>query len=296
MNNEVKQNSLRAWILAARPKTLTGACIPVMVATALAWSDGNIHWAAAVACLLFAVLMQIAANMINDLIDFLKGSDRADRLGPERACAQGWITPKAMRWGIVVVLVLAAAVGLSLLRFGNFWVLMSIGAACIVFAFLYTTLLSYLGLGDLLVLVFFGLVPVTATYYVESGHITTDAVLAAFICGILIDTLLVINNYRDRDTDRRDGKRTLIAMFGECFGRYFYLVLGLAAWALTLPFLAEGRTAACVFPMLYIPLHLKTWFEMVHIRQGKALNRILGKTSRNMFFFAVLLAGGLLVR
>ena len=105
---EVKRNSLRAWILAARPKTLTGAITPVMIGSALAYMDGHFQWLPALICCLFAGLMQIAANFINDLFDYLKGTDREDRLGPERACAQGWISPRAMRNGIIVTVLFAA--------------------------------------------------------------------------------------------------------------------------------------------------------------------------------------------
>lgn len=295
MNNRIKQNSCKAWLLAARPKTLSAASIPVVVASALAWSDGCFRMLPALTCLLFAWLMQIAANMINDLFDFLKGSDRSDRLGPERACAQGWISPKAMKKGIAVVLTLACMTGLTLLCFGEPLLLIGIGVACVVFAFLYTTLLSYQGMGDILVLVFFGLVPVMGTYYVEAGSVSGDAVLASFICGILIDTLLVLNNYRDRDTDRRDGKSTLVVRFGEPFGRYFYLLLGIVAWALCVIYLIEGRTWAFVMPTFYLFCHFSTWREMVRIREGKALNKILGKTSFNMLLFSLLLATGLMV-
>ena len=115
----VKTNSIKAWVLAARPKTLTGAAIPVMIGCALAYTYGHFNVAAAVLCFLFAFLMQIDANFINDLFDFLKGTDREDRLGPERACAQGWISPKAMKTGICVTTILAGITGLSLLNFGR---------------------------------------------------------------------------------------------------------------------------------------------------------------------------------
>ena len=291
----IKQNSIRAWILTVRPKTLTGACIPVLVASALAYSDDRLKWVPALVCLVFASLMQVAANLINDLFDYLKGSDRADRLGPERACAQGWISVKAMKCGIAVTVILACALGCLLLNFGNPYILVLIGVGCVIFAFLYTTLLSYCGLGDLLVWVFFGLVPVMGTYYVETGRVTMDAALCAVVCGALIDTLLVLNNYRDRDTDRRDGKHTLIVRWGERFGRYFYLGLGIFAWVLCLVFLWEGRIWACILPLLYLPMHFKTWREMVRIFQGRALNGILGKTSRNMLIFALLLAIGFII-
>ena len=123
------------WILAARPKTLAAALIPVTTATALAFAEGHGQWIPALLCCLFAALMQVAANFINDLFDFTRGSDRDDRLGPERACAQGWITPRAMKRGIAVVLILACAAGCCLLPFGG-WPLVGIGTACVVFAFL----------------------------------------------------------------------------------------------------------------------------------------------------------------
>ena len=292
---EVRKNSLEAWVLAMRPKTLTGAAIPVLVASALAWIDGRFCWLPAGLCLVFACLMQVAANFINDLFDYLKGSDRPDRLGPERACAQGWISPRAMRWGIAVVVVLACLDGLGLLAFGNPTLLVGIGLGCVVFAFLYTIVLSYCGMGDVLVLVFFGLVPVVGTYYVVTGQTTSEAWLAGVVCGLLIDTLLVVNNYRDRDTDRRDGKHTLVTIFGERFGRFFYLFLGIAAWLLCYGFWMEGERMAFLLPLLYVPVHIATWREMVNIGHGKALNRILGKTSRNMLLFGLLLVAGLLL-
>ena len=143
--NEIKQNSPYAWFLAARPKTLTGAIIPVLLGSALAFSDGQFKTAPALLCALFACGMQIAANFINDLFDFLKGTDRTDRLGPERACAQGWITPGAMKVGIGVIVILSCISGLGLLytSWGELphggWELIVLGVFCVIFAFLYTT-------------------------------------------------------------------------------------------------------------------------------------------------------------
>lgn len=317
---DVKTNSIKAWVLAARPKTLSAALIPVMVASALAIHAPQCSWKALVICALFASLMQIAANLINDLLDFLKGTDGTDRLGPERACAQGWITPRAMRIGIAVVLALALAVGSLILSLspalpswegslpleGGFeggWIMTLLGLACVVFAFLYTSWLSYAGLGDLLVLLFFGFVPCCGTYFAATGTLNGQAWLAGLICGVLIDTLLIINNYRDRDTDRLSGKKTLIATFGEPFGRYFYLACGLTAWLLTLGFNAQrsmvnGQWSIILyslFSITYLSLHLHTWRQMVRIRQGRELNHILGLTSRNMLIFGVLLTAALAI-
>ena len=293
----VKVNSLNAWFLAIRPKTLTGAVIPVMMGTSLALHDATVSWLPALGCLLFACAMQVAANFINDLYDFLKGSDRADRLGPERACAQGWITPEAMKAGIGVTLLLAAAAGLSVLwcvwshlPCGG-WELVVLGAICMLFAFLYTTLLSYKGWGDLLVLLFFGLVPVCGTYYVQGFTITTNLLMTGLMCGVSIDTLLVVNNYRDREQDAVSGKRTLIVRYGEPFGRYLYLGLGIACWLIALLMTLRGllSTDQLVWASSpYLLLHITTWCKMVRIRQGRKLNTILGETSRNMLLMGLL--------
>ena len=134
---EIKRNSWRAWLLAARPKTLAGAATPVLIGAALAYADGQFQWLPALVCFLFAGLMQIAANFINDLFDCLKGTDREDRLGPERACAQGWISPGAMKLGIIFTIIPACLIG-SILLFYAGWQLILVGLLCVIFAFFYT--------------------------------------------------------------------------------------------------------------------------------------------------------------
>lgn len=289
---EIRRNSPHAWLLAARPKTLTAAIIPVMIGTSLAIADGRFQWLPALICFLFAGLMQIAANFINDLFDFKKGTDREDRLGPERACSQGWISPQAMTRGIGLTVILACLVGSSLLFFAG-WELLLVGAACVLFAFFYTTgpyPLSYNGWGDVLVLVFFGFVPVGGTYYVQALSWTPQVTMGAIICGLLIDTLLVVNNYRDRDADAQSGKRTVVVRFGEPFGRYLYLILGVAASLICLIFVVQGHRSAIVPILVYLPLHYVTWRKMVKIGSGKKLNSILGETSRNMLLMGILLS------
>lgn len=296
---EIKLNSLRAWLLAARPKTLTAAVIPVLLGSALAFSNGEFKTTPALLCALFACGMQIAANFINDLFDYLKGSDRKDRLGPPRACAEGWITPGAMKLGIGIMLMVSCLAGLGLLFsvWGNLphggWELVVLGVVCVLFAFLYTTILSYRGWGDLLVLIFFGFVPVGGTYYVQAYSLNMDVVVLSLVSGLAIDTLLMVNNYRDREQDALSGKRTLVVRFGEAFGRNMYLALGIAAVLLCLWFVHSGSLTLIEFiwaPCVYFYLHALTWRKMVHIRSGKELNRILGETSRNMLFLGLLLA------
>ena len=278
---------LKAWFLAARPKTLSAALIPVAVATALAYANDAAQWEPALLCALFAMLMQVASNFINDLYDYKKGTDSAERLGPKRACAQGWISPTAMRNGIMITLILACSVGACLLFYGGWW-LIGLGASCVIFAFLYTTLMSYHGLGDLLVWVFFGFVPVLGTYYVQAGELHPDVWLLSAACGLCVDTLLVLNNYRDRETDRKTGKRTIVVLFGERFGSLAYLLQGIAAYICVAILSTHGNLWLAILPAFYLLPHYLTWRKMVQINNGPELNRILGFTSRNMLTFAIL--------
>lgn len=284
---------IKYWIYAARPKTLSAALIPVVCATALAAAEGRLAWRPALLCALFAALMQVAANFINDLYDFLRGTDRGDRLGPDRACAMGWISPREMKWGITLMLVVACSAGLCLLPFGGL-VLVGIGVACVVFAFLYTTLLSYVGCGDVLVWVFFGLVPVCGTYYVQAHTLTPAVWWLAAACGLVTDTLLVLNNYRDREQDAQSGKRTLVVALGERFGSLLYLLQGILGYVCVAMLGTQGHMWCAVLPLFYLLPHMLTWRKMVQIHHGRALNRILAYTSQNMLLFALLTAWALL--
>lgn len=305
MDTTIKTNSLKAWILAIRPKTLSGAAVPVLVGLALAWNhitgaQEHLTWLnngiPALLCLLFALLMQIDANLINDYYDCIKGTDREDRLGPKRACAEGWITLPAMKKGIAVTTTLSCLIGLPLVLFGGWW-LIAVGLACVVFAFLYTTQFSYWGLGDILVLVFFGLVPVSATYYLQLQPFQQlafgwESLWAGLIIGLVTDNLLIVNNFRDRDQDRLSGKITLIVRIGATSGQRLYLGLGIMAVLMCLAFVQSGNYLAALLPWLYLPMHIKSWQQMKKIGSGKALNSVLGSTARNILVFGLLLALG----
>lgn len=290
----IQTNSTKAWLLAARPKTLAGAATPVLLGCALAYSDGWFQVIPALLCFLFAFLMQIDANFINDFFDYLKGSDREDRLGPERACAQGWITLNAMKRGIALTTMTACLTGFFLLFYGGLEMI-PVGLLCVLFAFLYTAgpyPLAYHGWGDVLVILFFGFIPVGGTYYVMCHDWTWDVTIASLACGFIIDTLLMVNNYRDREQDAKSGKKTIVVRWGEKAGRWLYLWLGLAAAGFCLLFALTGHPWAALLPQLYILPHFLTWQKMVKIRKGKELNRILGETSRNMLLFGLLLTAG----
>jgi len=284
-------NTWRAWLLAARPKTLTGAAVPVMIGVALAYAHcGGLRVVPALLCLAFALIMQIDANLVNDYFDWRRGNDDEERLGPKRACAEGWVTPNAMMKAIAVVTAMACAVGLPLVAFGG-WQLVAVGALCVVFCFLYTTTLSYLGLGDVLVLVFFGFIPVVLTYWLSltnGGMIGWDVWMAALGCGLAIDTLLVVNNYRDIDGDRKAGKRTLIVWIGERNARVLYLLLGFTAWALMFIVLLQHLPVwICFISIIYLILHYQT-FTQLRTLKGRALNKVLGMTARNIFIYGLI--------
>ena len=297
MEEEVRLNSPRAWLLAARPKTLSGAAVPVMVALSMAWCDlsgTGFKVLPAILCLLFAFIMQIDANLVNDYFDYRKGTDDEQRLGPKRACAQGWVTLSAMRKAIALTTAAACAVGIPLVLYGGWW-MVAIGVLCVVFCFLYTTHLSYLGLGDVLVLLFFGIVPVGATYFLQTGRMTLEVFTASVACGLVIDTLLVVNNYRDRDNDRRTGKNTLVVRIGARATERLFPALGITACLLGLVYWANGHFWAFLLPVVYLSLHLVTSERMKTIGKGFGLNKILGENARNMFIYGILLSIGFLL-
>ena len=298
---KIKTDSVQAWLLAARPKTLSGAAVPVMIGVALAWVDvpsyigAEFSWTAALLCLLFSFAMQIDANFINDFFDFANGTDDAEtRLGPRRACAQGWVKLESMKKAIALTTCMACVIGLPLVYYGGFEMIF-VGIVCVIFAFLYTTFFSYQGLGDLLVLVFFGIVPVCCTYYVQLHVVTAQVFLASLACGLVIDALLIVNNFRDRDNDRLAGKNTIIVRLGAKAGLQLYVGVGLAAIILGGTFWMNGHILASLLPLLYLVLHLFTYLKMKRIYQGKALNLILGETARNIFIYGVLVSVGLLL-
>ena len=306
METDVKANSLNAWILAARPKTLTGASVPIMIGIAFVFTDvGWQHFQTlpAILCILFAFIMQIDANFVNDYFDCLKGNDDSEtRLGPRRACSEGWITLPAMRKGLIVTTLLACLVGLPLIYYGG-WEMIIIGLFCVTFCFLYTTKLSYLGLGDLLVLVFFGIVPVCLTYYVILPKgvqtVTWQVFTASVACGLIIDTLLVVNNYRDRDNDKQANKNTLIVRIGEKKAEQLYLwlgILGVLLMAIVFFFANNTMSILCIALLFfYLLLHTRTWKELKRIKYGKELNKVLGLTARNMFVYGLLTTIGILL-
>lgn len=301
----VKTNSVKAWLLATRPKTLSAAAVPVMIGTAFAWRNTSeqFNWIPAILCLLFAWIMQIDSNLVNDYFDFKKGNDDETRLGPKRACSEGWITSDAMVWGILITTLLGCMTGIPLILYGGLEMVM-VGIACVVFCFLYTTLFSYHGLGDILVLLFFGIIPVCCTYYVcmpLHQQVPTGEVIASSIaCGLAIDALLIVNNYRDIDNDRSNGKITLAVRLGESKTRRLYDSIGYIAAGIMiiLVFFDLYQTDKFIptyaIYLIYIILHRQSYQEMKRINKGAKLNQVLGLTARNILVFGILSVAAIL--
>jgi 1,4-dihydroxy-2-naphthoate octaprenyltransferase len=288
--------SFRVWVMAIRPKTLTAALVPVMVGTAVAFSQGQGRWLPALAALVGALLIQVGTNLTNDYYDFKKGADTAERLGPRRVTQSGLIAPGTVLASAMGTFAAAMLVGLYLVWVGG-WPIVAIGLASLLSGYAYTGgpyPLGYNGLGDIFVFVFFGLVAVCGTYYVQAGGVSAQAWVASVTVGASGTALLVVNNLRDASTDVKAGKRTLVVRFGPTAGKAEYVALVALALAVPVGMWALGMTGAWVLlALLSAPLAL-TPLRRVLTDSGAALNPALGETARFQLVFGLLFALGLL--
>ena len=287
----------RPWFLASRPKTLPAAVTPVLVGTALAIKDGVFAPGAALVALCSALLIQVGANFANDLYDFKRGADPETRLGPTRVTSAGMLSPQAVERGMWVVFALAALGGVYLVYCGG-WPILVAGLASIIAAIAYTAgpfPLGYNGLGDLFVFVFFGLVGVMGTYYVQAHQLGLQALLASVPAGVLVTNILVVNNVRDVDTDRATGKRTLAVIFGVRAAQAEYLVMLALAYATPFVFwLGRGSSAWVLLPLITLPLGVRLVRAVLFVR-GPALNRTLAGTAQFAALYGLLFAFGLIL-
>jgi 1,4-dihydroxy-2-naphthoate octaprenyltransferase len=293
------RGKLGAWLLAARPKTLAAAVAPVAVGTAVAYDRGGFDPLPALGCLATALLLQVGANFANDYFDFVHGADTEERIGPTRAVATGLLSPQEMRAGTVAVFALAALGGLYLALVAG-WPLVVIGVASIAAAVGYTAggrwSIGYLGLGDVTVFVFFGLAAVAGTAYVQLLRWPPEALWASVPVGCLAVAILVVNNYRDADTDRASGKRTLAVRLGRGFARGEYLALLVLAYAAPAVHWAAGWDGPWVLlAWLSLPLAVPPVRKLLGRVEGPALNRALGETARLMVAFGALYALGIIL-
>ena len=279
------------------PKTLPAAATPVLVGSACAYVERGFAPAPALAALLGALLLQIAANFANDVFDFEKGADTGARLGPTRAVQAGWVSPRAMRWALLLVLGMALGVGCYLVSVAG-PVLIAIGLASIAGAVAYTAgpyPLGYHGLGDLAVFAFFGLVAVGGTSFVQLGYVPALAWISSIPVGCLATAILVVNNVRDAETDAVANKRTLAVRWGVGFGIVEYHALLALAYAAPLGLWQAGLRGPWVFlPWLSLPLAFDL-SRRIRRQRGPALNGVLAHTARLLLVFGVLSSLALLL-
>ncbi len=298
MSQTSEISPLQAWLMAVRPKTLPAAISPVLVGAALAVADGVFAPLPVIAAMAGALLIQIGTNLANDYYDYVKGADIAGRKGPTRVAQSGLISLSQLRLGIGGTFALAALVGLYLVMVGG-WPILLIGVASLISALAYTGgpfPLGYHGLGDLFVFLFFGLAAVCGTYYVQALTLTPAAIVAAVPIGALTVAILVVNNLRDIETDRRTGKRTLAVMMGPRGTRLEYVILLAAAYAVPLIFWFVGWASAWVLlPWLTVPLALRLIRTLYRTTEGQPLNRALAGTANLDLAFSLLFALGLVL-
>ncbi len=288
---------LQIWLLAARPKTLPAAAVPVIVGTAVAISEGVFRPGLALAALLGALLIQIGTNFANDVFDYQKGADTTARLGPLRVTQAGLLSPGQVLAGMWLTFGLAILIGVYLVVVGG-WPIVVIGLLSIASGIAYTGgpfPLGYRGLGDLFVFIFFGLVAVCGTYYVQAGVVSAAAWWASIPIGLLATAILVVNNLRDIDTDRAAGKKTLAVRFGAKGARTEYaLLVGLAYLIPGMMWLASISTPWVILVWLSIPLAIRQT-KLVFTETGRVLNQALAGTARLELVYGVLFSVGLIV-
>jgi 1,4-dihydroxy-2-naphthoate octaprenyltransferase len=293
---EVAPGSFGAWVLAARPATLTAAFAPVAVGTACAWRVGGFRWDAALAALIGAFLIQIATNFANDMFDFQKGADTEARLGPTRAAQAGLLTLRQLRSGIIVTFALAVGTGSYLTWIAGPTVVV-IGLVSIAAGLAYTGgpfPLAYNALGDVFVMAFFGFVAVCGTTFVQALTVPEIAWAASIPVGALATAILVVNNVRDFEGDARAGKTTLVVRFGREGGVREYAFLLTIAFATPVVLFLLGWTSAWVcLPLLTIPWAIRLLRSVVRDR-GVALNQTLAATAKLLSAFGVLFAIGII--
>lgn len=284
---------IRRWIEAMRLRTLPVSVAGVIAGTGCAIMDDSFKTIPALLCLTFAILAQIAANFANEYFDFKNGVDKKGRAGFRRGVTEGDIDPDAMKAATFITLSIAATVGCTLLIFGPWWLIIA-GVLIMCFALAYSAgpyPLSHHGLGDIAVIIFFGIVPVVLTWYLQTSSWNSVGPVAAtsLAIGLLAANVLVVNNYRDMEDDAAVGKRTTAVIFGRKIMSTAYLLSGFSAMFIMTPIWFGKPIWAWAVPLIYLTLHVNTWHRL---RQstGSAVNPILGKTAINLLIFSLLFA------
>jgi 1,4-dihydroxy-2-naphthoate octaprenyltransferase len=289
---------LRIWLMAARPKTLPVGLAPVLVGTALADTAGVFHPLRFAAALLGALFIQVGANLSNDYSDARRGADAEDRLGPVRVTAGGLVPPRQVLIATYATFGLAVLTGVYLIAVAG-WQLLLVGAASIVAGVLYTggpRPYGYEGFGELFVFLFFGIVAVAGSFFVQTEHLVWEAFALAVPVGLLAAAVLVVNNVRDLDTDRRAGKRTLAVRFGRARTRALFAAMVYGAYLLApVTWIFGPLTAWLLLPLLSLPLAAPVVRTVRSRTDGPSLNEALARTGQLELAFCVLLCAGILL-
>ena len=291
----MQESKLKIWIMAGRPKTLWAALSPVIIGTALAYGDNKVHWLSAFLAAFGAVMIQIGTNLSNDYFDYKHGADKGERLGPLRVTQAGLVKPETMKKAFIFVYGLAALSTIYLIwRAG--WPIVVIGVLSIASGILYTAgpfPFAYYGLGDIFVLIFFGLVAVGGTYYVQALDINAFVILAGFAPGLLSTAILTVNNLRDIHTDKEAGKRTLPVRFGETFGRLEYLFCVIISCLIPVFLVVMTRKHYfCLASSLIFLFALPSIEIIFHEKPGVIFNKVLAKTGKLLFIYSLLFSVG----
>ncbi len=291
------QSKFKSWILASRPKTLPAAIVPVIVGSSLAYSEAKFILLNSLIALFCSLLIQIGTNFVNDLYDFLKGSDKKDRKGPQRVLANGLISVNEMKIGSIFTFLLAIVAGLYLVYVGGIIILI-IGVVSIIVGIAYTAgpfPLAYNGLGDLFVFIFFGIVATAGTYYVNTFEFSLLSFLVSIPVGALITNILLVNNYRDINEDKAANKKTTAVIFGKAFTRRLYIFLTVLSYIIPVTFFMYFDYSYLIFlPFLSIPLAAYL-IIMLYTLNGEALNKILELTAKFSGLYGVLFSIGLIL-
>ncbi len=291
-------NIWRVWWLAIRPKTLPASASGVVMGSALAWADGSFRLLPALAALCVALLLQIGSNVANDVFDFERGADTAERQGPVRVTQAGWLSPQQMKRGLWVIFGLAVLIGLYLVVLRG-WGMALLGLAAICCAILYTGgpfPLGYYGLGDLFVFIFFGLVSVCGTYFVQADSVSASALRMSIPMGLIITDILVVNNLRDLETDRVAGKHTTAVRLGKTWSRVQYCLLMCLAYVLVAAWIwIKAMPLYSLLIFLSLPWALKST-RTVLSQEGRPLNAALAGTGQTALIYSLLFLIGALLR
>jgi len=291
-------NKFKTWVEATRPKTLAAAFTPVLIGASISWNDQALSVTSTSIAFLCAFLIQIGTNFANDYFDFVKGADTDERIGFTRATAAGLISPKAMLNATIISMSLAFLFGLYLVWIGG-WVILVIGLLSLLFGVLYTGgpyPLGYNGLGDIFVFIFFGIVAVMGTYYVNALEWSEASFWASLSVGALCTNILVINNLRDVEQDAKVGKRTLGVMFGDTVLRWEYTFMILLAYAIPPHFYVQLNYSIWIFlPFLVLPIAIMHAFKVWTETDKRNLNSLLENTARFMALFGLLFTLGIVL-